>query len=303
MSYSVVVATYNRASLLKKTLKSLARQDIPKNEYEVLVINDGSTDETEEIITAFKNTHPDLNLIYLTQENRGVAAARNLGTGHAKGHVVFFTDDDCVVPPDWISTLAKAYERHPEVAGAGGWYQYPEEKNEKSWFVNYTMHSLYKMYGERMKTEEINNNFFLRNPSGNTSNTSYRKAILEEAGFFDERLNFVGLVDWELKKRIMDLGYPLLYIPFNVLHLKPLGFKEILRKFFNRGRGRYYLVKKNPELLPFYAPYLLKTIHKIKNDMAGEKLALKFMALAELLATRLGWEYQKWAMHKAASIV
>ena len=120
---------------------------------------------------------------------------------------------------------------------------------------------------------------------------SYRKTVLQKTGGFDEKVTFVGLIDMELKKRVMDLGFPLLYIPYNVLHLKPLGAKEIIRKYFNRGRGFCHLWKKNPELVYYYKTYSERYPIK-KNDSVRKSFSFRFIAFTELFFYRLGWYYQ-----------
>lgn len=288
MKYSVVVATYNRVNLLKQCLEAVSRQTVSKNEYEVIVINDGSKDHTDQVIAEFHVAHPEINLIYVRQKNWGVACARNEGIKRARGEIIFFTDDDCVVPKNWIETLADGYRRHPEIAGAGGWYEYPEEVRQNR-FIQYLWYIFCMAYGKGRAPEEIKNTSYLENPAGNTSNMSYRKSVLDKIGGFDESINFVGFVDWELKKRVSGLGHPLLYIPYYVLHLKSLGIKTDIRKFFNRGRGKYHLVKKNPDLYRVFFPHLGRAFYMFRTVPP----ALKWMALTDFLFTRLGWEYQK----------
>jgi len=305
LKYSVIIPTYNRATLLKNCLEAVAVQTVPRDTYEVIVINDGSRDNTDKIIDEFKKQHPLINFIYIKQKNHGVSHARNQGIKRAKGEIIFFTDDDCVVPENWIETLANGYRRHPEVAGVGGWYEYPEDMYKKSLFVNYTMLRLQKRFKNIIsQKKEIKNNKFFLNPAGNTANTSYKKSVLDKFGGFDEFINFVGLVDWELKARIMKSGHSLLYVPFTVLHLKPLGYYQVMRKFFNHGRGTYHLTQKNPELLPFYCPSIFKYWFTIKrlgtlNELIRQPPFKKNMAMiqatcfSDFCLVRLGWEFQK----------
>ncbi|MBI2122312.1 MAG: glycosyltransferase [Candidatus Sungbacteria bacterium] len=226
-----------------------------------------------------------------------------IGIKRAKGEIIFFTDDDCVVPKNWIETLADGYLRHSEVAGVGGWYEYSEELYAQSFYINYTMLWLQKRFdGAIAKKIEVKNNNFFLNPAGNTANTSYKKSILEKFGGFDEKIDFTGLVDWGLKARIMKSGYNLLYVPLSVLHLKPLEFSDVVRKFFNFGRGSHYLVSKNPEFI-YYFPsvYKYRQVMKILRKENGyEQLRFKknihlirAMAWFDFFFSRLGWEYQK----------
>src|SRR3989338_2925684 len=154
MNYSIVIATYNRAELLKNNIKALARQNVPKDSYDVIVVNDGSTDRTEAVVKEFISAYLDMNIVYLKQPNGGPAKARNLGVKQAKGNIVFFTDDDCVVPDKWIETLADGYRRHPEVAGVGGWYEYPED-TRKNRFIQYTSYIFRRTYGREKEPLEM----------------------------------------------------------------------------------------------------------------------------------------------------
>lgn len=286
--YSVIVATYNRCELLRECLESLALQSISKLEYEIIIINDGSTDDTENLLIEFAKNNPELKFRVFNQKNCGPAKARNVGIFNSLGDILFFTDDDCVVPKNWIQSISEGYDRHSDVIGVGGWYVYEGEKL-KSMYVTYTTYCSLRTW-RNMYKEEIKTDQFLQTPAGNTSNMSYRKSILLKMGGFDETLEFVGYVDWELKKRIMDSGHSLLYIPFHVLHNKPLSTKEIIRKFFNRGRGAFHLTNKNPELYINYYPSINKFL---SMKRIGKSEEMQFVAFFEFVFSQIGWHYQK----------
>ncbi|KKU05630.1 MAG: hypothetical protein UX07_C0014G0001, partial [Parcubacteria group bacterium GW2011_GWA2_45_30] len=97
IKYSIIIPTYNRAGLLKQGLEAVAAQTVPRYMYEVIVINDGSRDYTNRVAEEFQKNHPEINFTYLKQKNHGVSHARNQGIKRAKGEIIFFTDDDCVV--------------------------------------------------------------------------------------------------------------------------------------------------------------------------------------------------------------
>jgi glycosyltransferase involved in cell wall biosynthesis len=103
---SVVIPTYNRKGLLREALASLARQTYPRDGFEVLVVDDGSTDGTETVSTeAFPFT-----LRYLWQSNQGDAAARNLGVRQSQADFLVFLDDDILVEPDYLAHLIDAHD-------------------------------------------------------------------------------------------------------------------------------------------------------------------------------------------------
>lgn len=296
IKYSVVVATYNRATILRECLEALAVQTVPTEEYELILINDGSDDNSNSVVNEFRKSHARLNFAYIEQKNAGPAKARNVGIKLAKGEIVYFTDDDCVVPRDWIKTLAAQYAKYPEIAGAGGWYKYPKNSNDswiKKTYISYTSAILRISYGNKIDYGEIKNNIFLKNPSGNTSNMSYKKWVLLKVGGFAEDIDFVGLVDWELKKRIMDFGYCLLYFSYPVVHLKPLGLNDIIQKFFNRGRGHFNLIKKNPELFEVYYPNA-RNAERLISASSDKSFLFIFCVYFDLTLRKIGWQYQKF---------
>ncbi|MHB8062508.1 MAG: glycosyltransferase [Ruminiclostridium sp.] len=101
MKASIIIPTYNRSEILKYTLSSLVMQDFPSREYEVIVIDDGSSDNTREVVETFKNK---LKIIYYFQEDKGfrVALARNEGIKRAKGDVLIFIDTGIVVGSTFV---------------------------------------------------------------------------------------------------------------------------------------------------------------------------------------------------------
>lgn len=102
---SVIIPTYNRKESLLRTLDSLARQTYPADRFEVIVVDDGGSDGTEEVA---QQSFP-YDLRYIRQENQGDAAARNYGALAARGDVLQFLDDDIVMRPDFLTTVAEQH--------------------------------------------------------------------------------------------------------------------------------------------------------------------------------------------------
>jgi GT2 family glycosyltransferase len=117
MFTSVIICTYNRAHSLKRTLRSLATQTLGAERFEVLIVDDGSADETANVCAKMSKEVP--NLKYLaTGKNIGLGSAGNLGIGSARGDFVLFTDDDCIVQRDWVERMAASLAQEAVVAGA-----------------------------------------------------------------------------------------------------------------------------------------------------------------------------------------
>ncbi|MCL5263616.1 MAG: glycosyltransferase family 2 protein [Chloroflexi bacterium] len=225
MFISVVVPTYNRAKKLVRCLSTLSEQRF--RDYEIIVVDDGSSDDTPVVV---RNFH---DVVYIRQNNRGPAAARNLGLAHAHGEVVAFTDDDCVAPLDWLAQLESGYLRHPEVAGVGGHMEPPAEILRSNIFARYEWHSTRNTIG--INRQEFVGGFEC--PAGGTNNMSYRRQALIEVGGFDESFPFAAGEDADLKWRICQREHHLLYIPVRVTHLHEYTWQSFTRQHVTRGKG------------------------------------------------------------------
>ena len=108
MEASVIIPTHNRREVLKKVLISLFDQTYPRKAYEVIVIDDGSTDKTEAMINEL---NAPCSLAYLRQEKKGSVAARNYGLSEARGEVIIFIDSDVIVGPDFIEEHLSSHKQ------------------------------------------------------------------------------------------------------------------------------------------------------------------------------------------------
>jgi len=104
MEISIIIPTYNRSDLLKRTLQGYCNQEMPDLQWELIVVSDGSTDSTQQILTDFKKKLP---VTYLVQEKRGVSSARNAGLRAARSPIVLFVDDDVIPSPQLIAEHAR----------------------------------------------------------------------------------------------------------------------------------------------------------------------------------------------------
>lgn len=112
---SVIIPTFNRCASLLRTLESIARQDVDKWSFEVIVVDDGSIDETSNIC---QQPFP-YNLRYLRQENQGSAKARNAGAESAVGNILIFLDDDMIAEPGYMSGLLEEHRMYPHIVAMG----------------------------------------------------------------------------------------------------------------------------------------------------------------------------------------
>jgi glycosyltransferase involved in cell wall biosynthesis len=152
MKLSLIVPTYNRAEYVSRALRSFLIQELDSNDYEIIVVDNNSTDDTRQAVqTALKPAECEWRCV--TEPNQGLHYARNRGIMEAHGEIIVFGDDDIIANSAWLSSLLREFEYHPATGIAGGrilpiWSQEPEP-----WVFDYgttDLHSLfaYLNYGE-----------------------------------------------------------------------------------------------------------------------------------------------------------
>lgn len=236
MRFSVVVATYNRKALLRRCLTALSNQALPA--YEIIVVDDASTDGTGQMV---QTEFPRVRYLRL-DENRGPAAARNRGVAAATGDVVAFTDDDCIVPYEWLARLADGYSRHPEVVGVSGFQIPPAAVQQTNPVARAQRIMRQERWGTLADAERVGGDEI---PGFGTNNASYRRDVLLELGGFDEWFPLAAGEDADLQKRVADAGYRLLYIPLAVDHLRDYTLSAQWQMSVRRGVGAYYFEVKH----------------------------------------------------------
>ena len=180
---SVVIPTYKRPQMIIRCLNSLLKQDFDRSYFEIIVVDDGSGDDTGDRIGAWKQKNEGINLSYISQKNAGPASARNRGIEEASAEIVAFTDDDCEVDPNWISVILKYLNNYPGKLGVGG--------------VTYT-----DIAQVTPLTSQISNSIETDFP---TCNVAYRASTLEEIGGFDESYPVTN-EDIDITWRILEKG-------------------------------------------------------------------------------------------------
>lgn len=239
MIFSVIIPTYNRKDLLKKCLVSLFAQTFHKDGYEVIVVDDGSTDGTADFLSLLNPLDPS-HFHFLTQNHKGPAAARNLGIKQAQGEIIAFTDDDCVPPANWLEKLYDGFKRHPEVAIVSGCQEAQDNILKENLIAQYERFQTREIYGG--KDKEIVGGF--ETPGGVTNNMAVRKEVFDKVGLFDENFPVPAGEDADLKKRIADAGFKFLYIPLKVEHHQEYSLRGFLRQQKTRGIGARFFREK-----------------------------------------------------------
>jgi len=239
MFFSVVIPTYNRLEMLMRVLAALEKQkDAP--EFEVVVINDGSTDPTENIATM----HWDLPLTFRSQPNSGPSAARNHGVSLARGRVVVFIGDDTVPEPLFLAEHARTHEETNNdaliaVLGYTGWPRDERVTAFMHYINDYGLQFGYKLIRDG---ETVPFNFFY------TSNISIDRELLASHPF-DTTFPAAAWEDIELAYRLDALGLKIRYNAKAVTrHYHRMTIDSFARRQYTVGKSGAIFFSKHPEL-------------------------------------------------------
>lgn len=215
---TAIICTYNRAKYTGALLESIAANNLAKSEYEILLVDNNSTDNTHTICKAFAETHKEVNFRYIFEPEQGLSAARNKGIREAQGDIIVYIDDDALVDTDHLRTYADWFAAHPDTMACGGPVEPLYETQEPEWFTPYTKALLTAWCNYGSKPREYPKGCY---PSG--GNAAFRKKVFEQVGLFNTALGRKGnsLMASE-EKDIFDkmhaLGMQIKYLPGPVLH-------------------------------------------------------------------------------------
>jgi len=227
---SVVVPTYNRSRSLRRLLDALAACDAPAGSVEVVIVDDGSSDDTAKVV----QNHP-IGARYIHQVNRGPAVARNAGWRAASAPVVAFTDDDTLPDRRWLVELLDELEARPELTGLGG-SVLPMKRNFLADFVQ-----LERLVGHG--ADERGVRFLV------TANGAYRVDALRALNGFDEGFPMASGEDTDLSFRVRrahgELGVTQRAV---VLHDHRTSVRGLFRTYHRHGISRHRLAGLHPDL-------------------------------------------------------
>ena len=223
---SVVVCAYNAERTMAPCLASLEKLNYPN--YEVIVVNDGSTDTTREISERFEYIR------LINQENRGLSAARNVGIAASTGEIVAFTDSDCVADPDWLNYLVTTYVRSGRAAVGGPNFPPPEDMLVPSAVA----------VSPGGPTHVLLNDEIAEHIPG--CNMAFRKTALEEISGFDPVFRAAG-DDVDLCWRLQNQGYQIGFSPAAVVwHFRRNTVSAYLNQQRGYGKAEAQLYFKHP---------------------------------------------------------
>lgn len=283
MKLSVIIPTYNRKDILMKCLTALFEQTCSKSDFEIIVIDDGSVDGTENVIKEIITKSP-VELRYFKQENKGPASARNKGLISAKNEIALFLGDDIIAAPGLLQEHLNFHQFSTEInialLGKVEWY--PELKVTP--FMKWLTSGGPQFGYYKFKTsEEVSFHHAY------TANISYKKELLEKTGGFDENFKIAMFEDTDLGYRLYkNFNLKIIYNSYAVAyHNHLIGIGDYVRRQKDYGFWRCYFFEKHKELEDELFPHFVPS--KISLEF---KILIKIF-LIEILETffhKTSWE-------------
>jgi glycosyltransferase involved in cell wall biosynthesis len=224
---SVIVPVFNGAATLGGCLRALAQQTVPRASYEVIVVDDGSSDDSAAIAARYR-------AMVLRQAHAGAAAARNRGAAAARGEILLFTDADCEPQPDWIEAILAPFA-DPEVAGVKGVYG-TRQGSAVARFTQAEYEEKYTRLADRAQIDFVD-----------TYAAAYRSAVFQQAGGFDTAFPRATVEDQELSYRLAAAGHKLVFAPqARVYHRHPSTPWHYARRKVHLGRWKVRVHARHP---------------------------------------------------------
>ena len=221
---SVIVPVYNDPTGIRQCLEALCDQTYPADRYEVVVVDNGSTDTTRDIIREFD----DVELL-IEDEIQGSYAARNRGIRNARGQVLAFTDADCTPEPDWIAAGVDTLERKSaDLVGGRVVFEFTAAKTAAERFD---------------ASVNMRNDQSVKKGAAKTANVFVRQKVVDDIGEFPSHLPSGGDVHWT--ESATDAGYKLVYGEDVVVNHPSRRLVELLQKQYRVGIGQIQIWQLN----------------------------------------------------------
>ena len=272
---SVIVPVYNGATTIPSCLHALATQTTPSEQYEVIIVDDGSKDTTATIVQDWITAHPQVQARLVQQANAGPAAARNHGAQVAQTNLLLFTDADCVPTPTWIAAMVVGFA-HPDVVGIKGAYL-----TNRPTFVPRFVQMEYEDRYDRMRQQPTID--FI-----DTYSAGYKRDIFLANGGFDTTFTTASVEDQEFSFRLAQKGYELRFVPqAQVYHAHDRDVWDYARRKYYIGYWKALLTRWHPE----------RMVHDSHTPQALKLQILLLVGLLGLLPLALGglsWPVLDW---------
>lgn len=278
---SVIIPVFNSAIYLNKIIPSLLKQDYPKEKFEIICVDNNSTDKSLDLLRQY----PELSVVE-EREIQSSYAARNTGLKNSKASIIAFIDADCIASKQWLRNgIEKMREENADLVGGNVEFILTKTSSASEYYD-----SLVNMQNElNIREKKV----------AKTANLFVKKSIFEMIGFFPDNLQSGGDVQWT--KMATDNNFKLVYAQKAIVYHPARKTKELVQKQFRVGKGQIPVWKQSEmskteivkkillSLLPTHLSKLKKNIAKKDNSLMSKKLfSIWLMAWIAKLATNAG---------------
>ena len=275
LQVSVVVCSYNRAAYIADAMQSLYNQTLDKSLYEVIVVDNNSTDNTREVCDSFIENNKDGNFYYLEETRQGASFARNTGAAIAKSPLLCFMDDDAVAKEDYLERIVNFFKNNPNACGLGGRIIPKYIPEEPKWMSHYVSSLVGNFHYSESPCEFAPGKYPLE------SNMIIYKADFDAIKGFNLALPGVvgtlriGGEGKDFFYRLQALGKPIFYDPdiivWHVVEVKKLTKEYMYRIASGIGRGEKVRIAEKGKI-----GYLRKNIEYFVKLGASIVLGIKY---------------------------
>ena len=218
MKLSIIICTYNRDKYIYNVLKSIAGNDFSPKKFEIILVNNNSTDNTEVECKRFQSDFPQTEFHYFIEKNQGLSYARNKGIKEATGDILIYVDDDATVNKEYLQTYYSFFEQQPSAMAAGGPVIPVYETQEPKWISHFTLRLITGYLYKGNNRSEFKGNEY---PGG--GNAAYRKSVFEKIGFFNVDLgrkgdSLMGAEEKDIFDKMRSSGTKYYYLPGAILY-------------------------------------------------------------------------------------
>lgn len=275
---SVVISTFNRCDVLRGALESLMEQDTGDASYEVIVVDNNSTDQTKSVVDYYRDCGR-ANIHYFFEEKQGVSHARNKGISVAQAQLIAFMDDDVRPAQNWVLSIKNAFDRFPEADCVGGKVLPVSMAGFPDWLTrdNWTPLAFLDMGDEPMWLDVIHG------PGVIGANMAVRAAVFTELSDFSPELQRVkdtigSMEDHEFLLRLSNAGKRLLYAPDIVVkaHVFPERLTKSYHRRWHHGHGHFYALMRAQDFESSRARIFDVPAHLYRQALSHLFLCLKY---------------------------
>lgn len=301
---TAVICTCNRHELLSKSIESLINQSLEKEKYQILIVDNNSTQDTRSLVEDYRKKVS--NIDYIFEPAQGLSKARNIGWKHARGKYVAFIDDDAQASPQWLENIILRFEDLNDNCALVSGSVFPIWEVPPPKWLTKRMKRFLSLIERIDHIGEVADENYLAG-----TNISYKKACLLEVGGFNEELGrkkgcLLSMEELHLKRKLHRYGYKSFYQPqIRVDHFIPenrLKRKWFFKRFFWQGRSeaRSFIMmngKKYRERFSILIEYFKHLVERRfgirKGNQPGKNFSgFKLFELVLLLVKHLGFVWE-----------